>query len=449
MKSLARRFVAIAAMLLLLGPADVHAYSVLAHEAIIDSAWIVKIRPMLLARFPNATKDDLRRAHAFAYGGAIIQDLGYYPQGNHFFSDLTHYVRSADFIRALLRDAQDLDEYAFALGALAHFPADDQGHRLGVNRAVPLLYPHLRKKVGDVATYEDGPSEHLKTEFGFDVVEVATGRYAPDQYHDFIGFEVATPLLERAFEDTYSLPLKSVFPNLDEAIGSYRYSVSTTIPKATKIAWALKQKDIQRDLPGMTRQKFLYNLSRASYEKNWGTKYQRPGLGSRILAFLFRLIPKIGPLKALAFHTPTPQTETMFEASFNAALDDYKRLLDEQQAGHLQLSNINFDTGGPAAPGIYFMADNAYAQLLDDLAKDQFKQLSPELRANILAYYGDLSAPFATKKKAKDWQRITKELEELKSVTPQQPPAPAAATGAEVVAPNWKEMIPDAGFPVR
>jgi hypothetical protein len=442
MKSLARRFVAIAAMLLLLGSADVHAYSVLAHEAIIDSAWSIKIRPMLLARFPNATKDELRRAHAFAYGGAIIQDLGYYPKGSHFFSDLTHYVRSADFIRALLRDAQDLDEYAFALGALAHFPADDEGHRLGVNRAVPLLYPHLRKKVGDVATYEDGPSEHLKTEFGFDVVEVASGRYAPDQYHDFIGFEVATSLLERAFEDTYSLPLKSIFANLDQAIGSYRYSVRSTIPKATKIAWALKQDDIKRDLPGMTRQKFLYNLSRASYEKNWGRTYRRPGLGARILAFLISLIPKIGPLQALAFHTPTPQTETMFEASFNAALDDYKRLLDEQRAGHLNISNLNFDTGSAVAPGAYFMADNAYAQLLDNLAKDHFKQLSPELRANILAYYGDLSASFATKKKAKDWQRVTKELDELKSTPPQQPAAPAAAKGAGIIAPHIEVVAP-------
>src|ERR1700726_2771781 len=174
-------------LLLFLGwPAQAEAYAVLSHEAIIDSVWDANIRPLLLKRFPSATNEELKEAHGYAYGGAIIQDMGYYPFGSHFFSDLTHYVRSGDFIRALLRDSQDLNEYAFALGALAHFPADDDGHRIGVNRAVPLLYPHLKKKYGDVATYEDGPSEHLKTEFGFDVVEVAKGRYASDQYHDFI-----------------------------------------------------------------------------------------------------------------------------------------------------------------------------------------------------------------------------------------------------------------------
>src|ERR1700743_121964 len=95
-------------------------YSVLAHEAIIDAAWKDGIVPLLLSRFPYATPEELLEAHSYAYGGAIIQDLGYYPFGSKFFSDLTHYVRSGDFVLALLRDAQDLNEYAFALGAAAH-----------------------------------------------------------------------------------------------------------------------------------------------------------------------------------------------------------------------------------------------------------------------------------------------------------------------------------------
>ena len=422
-----RRVIAIVAAVLVLGfPSDVRAYSVLTHEAIIDAAWDTKIRPLLLARFPNPTPDELRRAHAFVYGGAIVQDLGYYPHGSHFFSDLVHYVRSGDFIQALLRDSQDLDEYAFALGALAHSAADDDGHRLGVNRAVPLLYPHLRKKYGDVVTYEDDPAIHLKAEFGFDVLQVAKGRYAPDGYHDFIGFEVARPLLERAFQDTYSLPLKSIFDDLDKAIGSYRYSVRSAIPKATKVAWALKEDEIKRDLPGMVRKQYLYNLSRASYEQEWGKNYKKPGLGERFLAFLIKLIPKIGRLKTLTFRTPTPETEKMFMASFNAALADYEHLLDEQRTGHLDLPNHNFDTGGQTPPGTYFMADKTYARLVDRLAEAQFKLISPELRADILAYYGDSSAPIVTKKNAKDWARVTKELEELKSAAPSRRMTPGA-----------------------
>src|ERR1700720_3210925 len=166
--------------LLLSWPNGAAAYSVLAHEAIIDSVWDTSIRPLLLKRFPNATAEQLKEAHGYAYGGAIIQDMGYYPHGSHFFSDLTHYVRSGDFILALLRDAKDLDGYAFALGALAHYAADNDGHRIATNRAVPLLYPKLKKKYGDSVTYEEDRLAHVKTEFGFDVLEVAHGRYAPD-----------------------------------------------------------------------------------------------------------------------------------------------------------------------------------------------------------------------------------------------------------------------------
>src|SRR6201981_2173714 len=187
-------FAAVCILILVLSwPANCAAYSVLSREAIIDSAWDTNIKPILLKRFPHATPDELREAHGYAYGGAIIQDLGYYPHGSIFFSDLTHYVRSGDFVLALLRDSSDANEYAFALGALSHYAADNDGHSLGTNRAVPILYPKLEKKYGDVVTYEQDPLAHVKTEFGFDGLEVARQRYAPDSYHDFIGFGVGRP----------------------------------------------------------------------------------------------------------------------------------------------------------------------------------------------------------------------------------------------------------------
>src|SRR6478672_8672260 len=194
------------ALVLCLGwPIELAAYAVLAHEAIIDSVWSTNIRPLLVKRYPGATAEEIKEAHGYAYGGAIIQDMGYYPHGSFFFSDLTHYVRSGDFILALLRDAKDLNGYAFALGALSHYAADNDGHRVGTNPAVPLLYPKLEKKYGNYVTYEQDPLAHVKTEFGFDVLEVAKERYAPDSYHDFIGFEVDAPLLEQAFRETYGL----------------------------------------------------------------------------------------------------------------------------------------------------------------------------------------------------------------------------------------------------
>jgi len=399
-------------------PGQSAAYAVLAHEAIIDSAWDTNLRPLLLERFPSATAEELKEAHGYAYGGAIIQDMGYYPHGNKLFSDLTHYVRSGDFILALLRDSKDLDGYAFALGALSHYAADNDGHLIGVNRAVPILYPNLKKKYGEVVTYEENPLAHVKTEFGFDVLEVAQGRYAPESYHDFIGFAVSVPLLEQAFQETYGLDLKSVLSDEDKVLGSYRHDVSQLLPKATRIAWSLKKDDIMKDQPGMTKRKFLYNLSRASYQKNWGNKYQPPTFWENFLAFVARIAPKIGPLKLLQLRTPTPETERMFEASFNATMDRYRKLLGQVGAGQLDLPNDNFDTGGETRAGKYGLNDEAHAELLDALAKQNFSGASPELRAELLEFYGDPDAPYATKRKPKVWIKVQAEIEQLRKAAP-------------------------------
>ena len=414
-----RVFVIIMALVLsLCWPSETAAYAVLAHEAIVDSVWDTNIRPLLLKRFPGATVEEIKEAHGYAYGGAIIQDMGYYPHGSFFFSDLAHYVRSGDFILALLRDAKDLNGYAFALGALAHYAADNDGHPMGTNRAVPLLYPKLKKKYGDSVTYEKDRLAHVKTEFGFDVLEVAHGRYAPDSYHDFIGFGVSAPLLEQAFQETYSLDLKSVLSDEDKVLGSYRHAVSQLLPKATRIAWSLKKDEIMKDQPGMTKKKFLYNLSRASYQQNWGKDYQPPTFGERFLAFLARILPKIGPLKVLQLKTPTPEAERMFEASFNATLDRYRQLLSQVDTGQLDLPNANFDIGEITGPGKYRLNDETHAKLLDALAKQNFSGASPEVRAELLEFFGHPDAPYATKRKPKEWAKVQAELEQLKNAVP-------------------------------
>lgn len=421
-KSCGRRIlhVTVAMLLVLISSPSVDAYAVLAHEAIVDSAWDTNIRPLLLKRFPNATREELKEAHGYAYGGAIIQDMGYYPHGSKFFSDLTHYVRSGDFVLALLRDSKDLDSYAFALGALSHYAADNEGHMIGVNRAVPVLYPRLEKKYGDSVTYEQDPLAHVKTEFGFDVLQVAQGRYAPDSYHDFIGFNVAVPLLEQAFQETYGLDLKTVLTDENKVIGSYRRDVSKLIPKATRVAWSLKKSDIMKDQPGMTKKRFLYNLSRASYQKNWGDDYQGPSFGDRFLAFLLKLVPKIGPLKVLELKIPIPETEHMFEASFNATLDRYRNLLGQVDSGQMSLPNDNFDTGQQTGPGQYWLADDTQARLLNDLAERNFRGASPAICAEILDFYSHPDAPYATKRKPKQWAKVQAELVQLRQFSSSQ-----------------------------
>jgi hypothetical protein len=392
------------------------AYAVLAHEAIIDSVWDTNIRPLLMKRFPDVTAAEIKEAHGYAYGGAIIQDMGYYPHGSFFFSDLTHYVRSGDFVLALLRDSDDINGYAFALGALAHYVADNYGHPFGTNRAVPLLYPKLKQKYGDAVTYEEDRLAHIKTEFGFDVLQVAQGRYASDSYHDFIGFGVPLRLLERAFQETYGLDLKSVLSDEDKVVGSYRHAVSQVIPKATRIAWSLKKDKIMKDQLGMTKRTFLYNLSRASYQKNWGQEYQGPTFGERFLAFLARILPKFGPLKVLQLKTPTPETERMFEASFNTTLDRYRELLSKVGTKSLTLPNDNCDTGEITGPGKYHLNDKTHAKLLDTLAKQNFNGTSSGVQAELLEFFGHPDAPYAIKRKPEDWEKVQAQLEQLKKV---------------------------------
>lgn len=410
---------------------SLHGYSVLTHEAIVDSVWDSSIQKLLLKRFPAATADDLEKAHAFTYGGCIIQDMGYYPFGSHLFSDLTHYVRSGDFIQALLRESQDLDEYAFALGALAHYAADNNGHSIAINPGVPLLYPKLEREFGHSVTYWDDHTSHMRTEFGLDVLQVASGHYASNQYHKFIGFEVSKPVLERAFQDTYGIELKDIFKSLDLALGTYRYAVSSTIPGMVRVAWDIKKDQLVKDTPGLTRKKFLYNLSRSSYEKDWGKQYQRPGLGTRIVAWVIRVLPKVGPLKSLQFRPPTPEVEKMFMASFNATLDTYRSLLAAVDKGQLELANRNFDVGDLTRLGAYEGADEAYAKLVGKLADRKFSGLPPDLRSNVLAFYAGAKEPIRAKspkeaeKENTAWAKLMEELMQMQATASAQPnPAP-------------------------
>jgi hypothetical protein len=410
------RTVAILFSLLLCGSAS-RAYSVLTHEEIVDLLWTSNIRPLLLQRFPGLTDEQMTEAHAYAYGGAVIQDLGYYPFGSTEFSDLVHYVRSGDFVRELLLESQDADEYAFALGALAHYASDIAGHP-AVNESVAIQYPKLRAKFGNSVKYAQDKTAHLRTEFGFDTVQVAKNRYASQQYHDFIGFQVSKPLLERAFPVVYGLKLQDVLTHEDLAIGSYRYAISRLIPEMTQVALRTHEKDMMRETPDFAKKKFLYRLSRSDYEKEWGKSYAKPGFGTRLLAILFRFMPKIGPFKALAFNNPTTQTEDMYFKSINTTVDQYKAFLEQVRADSLVLPNSDLDSGAITKAAEYSLADSVYAKLLSQLAAQKFDQTSPELRDNILSFYADLSLSFDTKKDDAKWHSVLASLDQLKLATP-------------------------------
>lgn len=394
-----------------------YGYSVLTHEEIVDLLWLPGIKPLLLQRFPGLTDDQIKEAHAYAYGGSVIQDLGYYPFGSKEFSNLTHYVRSGDFVLELIRESQNADEYAFALGALSHFVADIDGHP-AVNQAVAIEYPKLRAKYGNSVRYAQDETAHLKTEFGFDTLQVAKNRYAPEQYHDFIGFQVSEPLLERVFPVIYGLNIKDVLTHEELAIGSYRFAIGNLIPKLTQVALKMHKKDLIRETPDFAKERFLYRLSRSDYEKEWGKTYERPGIGTRILAALLRIVPTIGPFKGLGFKNPTPKTEDLYIKSINTTTDHFQTLLNQAKAGKLALTNSDLDDGNPTAPGEYSLADETYAALLAKLSAGKFDQTSARLRDNILQFYAGSSMPIEAKQDPAHWETIQTDLGQLKAAAP-------------------------------
>lgn len=395
-------------------PAQLRAYSVLSHEELIDVAWDSDIRPALLERFPSATAEEIQTAHAYAYGGSVIQDLGYYPLGNREFTNLLHYVRSGDFVVWMLREAHDVNEYAFALGALSHYVADVWGHP-AVNAGVAIEYPKLQARFGKVVYYEDNPEAHLKTEFSFDVVQVAKRRYMSKQYHDFIGFKVSEDLLERAFADTYGIKADDLLRVDDLSIETLRFGVSRVIPEMTQVAVAMRKSGSVPERDDLARRKFLYHLSRADYERDFGTKFRRPGVFARIFAFLLKLIPKFGPFKAMGYKDPTPQTEDLYFKSMDNVVDEYHRLLQGLSSGKLDLPNRNLDTGHPAQAGQYRLADEAYGQLLHKLEKNQFGQLTPALKADAIRYFAGGSEKVIKDRK---WKRTKAALAALKQQNP-------------------------------
>jgi hypothetical protein len=404
-------------LVVLMSRGNCSAYSVLTHEEIVDLVWTDEIQPLLLKRFPELSEDQLKEAHAYAYGGAVIQDLGYYPFGSNEFSNLVHYVRTGDFVRELLVQSQDVNEYAFALGALSHYASDIAGHP-AVNQAVAIEYPKLRAKYGKSVRYAQDKTAHLKTEFGFDTVQVAKNRYASQQYHDFIGFQVSKPLLERVFPTVYGLELKDVLAHEDLAVGSYRFAVSRLIPHMTQVALQTHKKDLMRETPNFTRKKFLYRLSRSDYERQWGKDYVKPGVGTRILSTLLRYMPRIGPFKGLAFNNPTPQTEDLYFKSINTTVDQYRAFLEEVRTDSLVLPNCDLDSGNPTKAAEYSLTDDTYARLLTQLSDRKFDLTAPELRDNILQFYSDLSVPIETKKEPGQWQSVLASLDALKSAAP-------------------------------
>ncbi|HYL97963.1 MAG TPA: zinc dependent phospholipase C family protein [Blastocatellia bacterium] len=394
-------------------PQTSQAYAVLTHQAMIDFSWKKIIAPALRHRYPSASDADIEASRAYAYGGAIIQDLGYFPFAGADFSNLAHYVRSGGFVEALIRDAQNPNEYAFALGALCHYCADSNGHPLATNRAVAVYFPILRHEFGDLVTYEDDQTAHSRAEFGFDVLRVARHEYPSEDYHDRKGFKVSKPLLERAFKDTYGLDLKHVVKHESLALWCYTDIVTTVIPHLSEIAWAKQHDQIVALYPDLTREKYIIARQRLNRRERAIEANEGPSAFDRFVAFVVGVFGS--SFSKLNVKIPTKETNGFFRQSWEGTRDMYEKRIQEVDAGSLHLPDLDLDTGRNTSLGEYRLADQTYGTLLHSLAKAGFTGVDPALKSDILAFYSDGNIPgWYRPVDAKLWPRTLQEIARLK-----------------------------------
>ena len=395
-------------------------YSFLTHETLIDIAWDSSIKPVLLSRYPHATARELRIARAYAYGGATIQDAGYYPYGHALFSDLTHYVRSGDFVTNLIRESRDIYELAFAIGALSHYVGDTVGHRYAVNISVPEEFPKLAEKYGPVVTYEENEHAHVRTEFAFDVDQLGRARFAPSGYLRHVGFRVPVRLLNRAFYDTYGISLHSVIGDEFPAFKSYAWSVRTLLPRVGYAEVLLHRKHFPPDKDDQQFRDYAEKLKETDQENHWEAyRKHRVSFTTRLFAVIIFVLPKWwGPLSDLSLRGPTEGTEQDYVRSVNQSDAEFAGALAQLlQDGNKKFAvpDLDLDTGFPTRPGTYRLTDWTYAKLLHHVTAETARP-PLGLRQNILAYYSDPNAPIATKKKPKRWEQVQEELQILRSM---------------------------------
>jgi len=412
-------FVSFSFVFLLVGfltftPITVKAYSVLTHEALVDACWEKSILPLLKLKYPSATDDDLKNARAYVYGGCLIPDLGYFPFGSVYFTNLAHYVRTGDFVEALFSEAQNLNEYAFALGVLSHYMGDKYGHPIATNIVVPAVYPKIEKKFGHEATFEDNNIAHRRVEIAFDVLEISRGNYASQNYHNFIGFQVSRPVLERAFLKTYGQDINVVFGDLGLSLATFRWSIKSLLPTMTQVAWEIKKRDIRKKNPSANSHNFHYKMNKKQYYAEFGEARQKPGLKATILSGLIRILPKIGPLSVLRFKDVGPEGEKLFIRSFDTTVVHYASALTKMQSQKAVIPDIDYDTGKPTLSGEYKLADKTYSALVINLEALKFNNLMASLKHNILNFYSKVDTLKLAQNDPKEWKKTYQDIQALK-----------------------------------
>ena len=427
------------------------AYSLLTHQQLIDLTWQDSIVPFLLSRYPNLTPQQLDTARSYAYGGCAIQDIGYYPFGDEFFSDLTHYVRSGDFVLALFRNAHSANELAFAVGALTHYVGDSFGHSQATNRAVALQFPKLAARYGPSVNYAEGRHQHVQTEFAFDIDQIAHRRLAPLTYLRHIGLNVPVHQLALAFYETYGITEDFTGHGHTFNIKTYRFAARTLIPRAAYAVTLLHHNHEVADPATPDAQEIEKEVAAVAIADHWDLYRRKAGFGTHLLAGVVFIVPKFGPLAMVAIKGPTAAAEADYMHSVvsatamirdrltlftpvadRVALPAYIAVIassSQNEDPRHPLVNRDLDTGQPVKPGGYPLTDTTYAALLERLTRDPKQPIPPGIKEDVEAYYSDPNAPIITRKDPNEWNKVQDELRVLATMPTSTEAAPYPTYG--------------------
>jgi hypothetical protein len=448
---------AVMVILALLCPGRLDAYSLLTHEQLIDLTWQDSIVPLLLSRYPNLSPADLNRARAYAYGGCVIQDIGYYPFGDRSFSNLTHYVRSGDFVVNLFRNAHDANELAFAIGALSHYIGDSIGHAEATNIAVPIEFPKLRAKYGNSVSYGEGKHQHVQTEFAFDINEIAHQRVAPLRYLRHIGFKVSMKQLALAYYQTYGIT-ENFRGRRRINVRDYRFAARTFIPRIAYAVTLLHRKHEPADPSTPEAIELEKESAEVARINNWDLYRRKPGIETHLLAALLFILPKIGPLALVNVKGPTEQTEADYAHSVAVSITSLRRILTRftpevarykgpisplsslthpdrnsprRRDPNHPLPNRDLDTGRVVQPGGYRLTDFTYSDLLHKLVLNPRQPIPPGIKEDVEKYYSNLDLPIATKQDPDRWKQVLADLNTLAGMPTSTQLAPYPTYGAD------------------
>ncbi len=452
------------------------AYSLLTHEQLIDLTWQDSIVPLLLSRYPNLTSADLEHARAYAYGGCVIQDIGYYPFGNGSFSNLTHYVRSGDFVVSLFRNAENADELAFAVGALSHYIGDSIGHSEATNLAVPIEFPALARKYGRVVSYAEGRHQHVRTEFAFDIDQIAHHRLAPLHYLRHVGLRVPVRQLALAYYQTYGINEDFGKTGRRINVRAYRFAVHALIPRVAYALTLLHRSHEPPETPSPDLDTIQQEVAAVASRDNWDHWRRKAGIGTYMLAGILFVIPKVGPLSLAAIKGPTSATEADYLHSVVQSTAVLRRALarftppasnrptaqapasesrtaqQAQSSGlppgsgsaalttffsqfrdpHHPLPNRDLDTGSVVKLGGYPLTDLTFAALLHRLTHQPSHPIPPGIKSDVQAYFANPPADVVSHQPPELWAQVQADLLVLATMPTSNEPAPYPTYGEEL-----------------